>query len=101
MAAGEEVDAELARGRQGGLLRLARHERVVALVRGLDQACPAASRDHRHALDALRALGEHDRRAAGRRLEPTAQFVDRNGLAVARADADLRERAVTLRAEPL
>src|ERR1043166_7405110 len=95
------MNAELARGRQGRLLRLAGDERVVALVRGLDETRAAAARDHRDALDPPGPLREDDRSAPGRRLEPPRQLVDRDGLGEARAEADLREDAVRLSAEAL
>ena len=65
MAPGEEVDAELARGVQCRLLRFAGDERVIAFVRGLDQTCAAAPRDHGDALDLLRPFSEDEGLALG------------------------------------
>ena len=59
------------RGVQRRLFRLAGDERVVALVRSLDQARAAAAGDDRDALDALRPLREDERCASRRLLEPS------------------------------
>src|SRR4051812_30335217 len=66
VAAGEEVDAELAGGLQGRLLGLARDEGVEALVRGLDQPRSAAAGDDRDTFDPLGPRGEDERLGPGR-----------------------------------
>src|SRR5215213_8944854 len=99
MPAREEVDAELSRARERGLLRLAGDERAVALVRSLDQARSAAAGDDRDPLDAFRSLRKDHGRAACRLLEPLRELADRHGLVEARAGADARELALARGAE--
>src|SRR5580765_5159179 len=101
MAAGEEVDAELAGGVQSRLLRLAGDEGVVSPVRRLDQPRPAAACHDRDALDPRRALGEDERLASGRVSEPRRELVDRHRLVVTRGGSDSREIVLTPRAEQL
>ena len=66
----DEVDAELARGLQARLLRLAREEEVVALVRRLDQLAAGRTRADRDPLDPLRAVREDERLAADGLADP-------------------------------
>src|SRR5207253_3683557 len=101
VAAGKEVDAELARGVQRRFLRLTGDERVVAAVRGLDEARAAAAGAHRDAPDLPRAFREDEGLAAGRLVQPARELVDRERLGEVRAGADLGEPTVVDRADPL
>src|SRR6266511_3566343 len=93
------MDAQLARGLQRRLFRLAGYERVVAFVGRLDQPRAAAAGDHRDAFDALGPLGEDEGLAPGGLPEPLGELANRDRLCKARAGADAGERFLSLRAE--
>ena len=86
------MDPELARGVQARLLRLAREEEVVALVRRADQLAAGAARADRDAPDSLRACGKTSgSRPIVSRTRP-AKLVDADRLGQPAAVPDLAER---------
>ena len=101
MAAGDEVDPELAGGLQARLLRLAGEEEVVALVGGVDQVAAGGARADRDALDPVRAVREDERLAADRLADTGGELVDAERLAQRPALPDLGERTLDLDPERL
>src|ERR1051326_3997643 len=99
MAAGEEVDAELTGRVQRRLLGLPRDQRVVSLVRGLEEPGSAAPGDDGDARDLRGAFGEDERLAIRRRAETRCELVDGDGFREAGAGADAGELSLARRAE--
>ena len=74
VAGGDQVDAELLRGRVVRLLGLAGEERVEALVGGADQVVARCTRRDREAPDPVGPVAEDERLAAERVGDPGRQL---------------------------
>src|SRR5690349_2421409 len=99
MARGDQVDAELLRGRVVRLLGLAGEKRVEALVSGADQVVARGAGGDGEPRDPVRAGAEHEWLAPERVEDTSGQLGDREVYHRA-AEAEAAERALGGGADP-
>src|SRR5262245_47477524 len=99
VAGRDEVDAELARGVEARLRRLAGEEEVVAVASRFGQIPCGATRDDRCAIDPLRPLREHDRLAPDLLADALLELGDRRRLLQRASEPDVRKRVCWLDSE--